>query len=172
MCRILVFDDSSESFSERDRWHIYKLNKKKFYVADYQVIDPAEKYIFCNERYPWVILNIGSLNVFSWIRYRICHTEYVNQVLVILTIFCVIKIIDRNKRTLQTHVNSCKLKWVLERLDELLCSDWYSFSLELIYKAGTLFLLVYEVWFSWVETSFKVRYFCFHCRQEVNFCLQ
>ena len=43
MCRILVFDDSSESLSERDRWHINKLNKKKFRVAGFQVIDPAEK---------------------------------------------------------------------------------------------------------------------------------
>ena len=44
------------------------------------------------------------MNVFSWILYRICHAEYVNQVWVILIIFCVIKIIDWNKRTLQTHV--------------------------------------------------------------------
>ena len=45
MCRILVFDDSSESFSERDpwSWHINKLNKNKFRVAVYQVIDPAKK---------------------------------------------------------------------------------------------------------------------------------
>ena len=43
MCRILVFDDSSESFSERDRCHINKLNKNKFRVAVYQVIDPAKK---------------------------------------------------------------------------------------------------------------------------------
>ena len=167
-----MFDDSSESLSERDRWHINKLNKKKFRVAGYQVIDPAKKLIFCNDRYPWVILIIGSLNVFSWIRYRICHTEYVNQVWVILTIFCVINIIDRNKRTRQPHVNSCKLKWVFERFDELFAVIRYSFSLELIYKTGTLFFLVYEVWFSWVETSFKVRYCCFHCCQEVNFCLQ
>ena len=56
---------------------------------------------------------------------------------------------DWNKKTLQTLVNSRKLKQVFERLDELLCSDYYSFSLELIYKAGTLSFQWYEVWFSW-----------------------